>query len=73
MTEIQIEAAAREYCRLSGQDPDARLVGSDPVHPTLARYTPAWVLVAGLIRDRLALDKAIEYGRSQPETGPENA
>jgi hypothetical protein len=64
LSETQIEAAAREYCRIVGADPDG-LVPHGPapnpdgmVHCVLL-HSPRWRLVAGDIAHHDAIRAAI--------------
>lgn len=59
MTEAQIEAAARELCRLRGEDPDARAWSLGSVN----REVPLWETVAKQVRDHDRLDTAVRVGR----------
>lgn len=67
MTEKQLEAAAREYCRLMGIDPDILVAhGAQPdehgVVQAVLEHSPRWILLKGLIRQHAALDSAIRRG-----------
>lgn len=64
MTEKQIEAAAREFCRLRGFDPDASEYVADERHPTLAVMKPRWQIIVPHVRDHMAMRAAIEAVKS---------
>jgi hypothetical protein len=56
--EARVEEIAREYCRLKGLDPEAR-VGHGQEGSMMWHYAPRWTLVAEQVRDRLTWDAAM--------------
>ena len=62
MTDAQIEVAARELCRLRGQDPDAS-VGHSRAGSLAWYYSKAWTLAVDEIRARDQIDEAMRVGR----------
>lgn len=68
LTEKQLEAAAREYCKLVGADPDTRVPhGAKPdangYIPAVLLYSPQWQLVAEHLRTRDLETIALSVGR----------
>lgn len=70
MTESQLEAAAREYCRLAEIDPEQLVShGADVPRdgwfvPAILLYSPRWKRVARVLREQEIMSLAIEVGRT---------
>ena len=69
MNKKQLEAAARKYCEITGQDPDERVShGADPgpggLTPMILLHSPLWTRIAREIESHDALMQAVEFGRS---------
>lgn len=69
MTEAQLEAAARELCRLRGVDPDKSTGHGAEPGPSGATcdvwmYSPAWCLAVKEVRARNIMDEAIAAGKA---------
>lgn len=64
----QLEAAAREYCRLAGLDPDESVSHSPEPNDNgvvldVLMYSPRWKRVARRIEDFELMLLAVEHGR----------
>lgn len=69
MTDQQLEKAAREYCRLTGENPDEQVGhGADAneygVVPAVMLYSPRWTRVARHIKAHWLLQESIRVGLS---------
>lgn len=68
ITDEEVEALARAFCREAGLDPDAE--GWHPYHRTLTRVAGSpddtlvwcedWRLFRGMAFDRIAMDRAVK-------------
>lgn len=65
MTDTQIEAAARELCRLRGLDPDERLTRREASGLPLGRFA-RWEVVADEVRAAEQVQAALAVGRGAP-------
>lgn len=68
ITESQLEAAARRYCKLAGINPESMIGHGPPPNANgmvnaLLVYSPQWKLVAQEIRRHELMTLAIEAGR----------
>lgn len=66
LTDKQLEAAARFYCRERGLDPEETLIhdveGSGMMH-----YAPRWWLIAERFKEADRVRVALEYGSTTPK------
>lgn len=69
MSDQQLESAARQYCRLTKQDPDEPVPHSAKPDargftPAVLLYSPRWKLVAEILRQHDLMDEAIAWGKT---------
>ncbi len=70
LTESQLETAAREYCRLAGTDPEAKVVTSPPPNAdgtvyAVCIWVPAWRKVASMLAQQDLVRHCIDFSKQE--------